>query len=177
MHTDTAEQPDILAEGNHVRLLRSGGWEYVERTNGFGVVVIVAVTDESKLLLVEQYRPPVKNPVIELPAGLAGDCANYEREGLVDAAQRELLEETGYMAGEMILLTAGPTSAGLTTEQISIFRAVRLRKTQKGGGDHGERITVHEVPLADVNSWLRSRQAAGSLVDPKLYIALYFATV
>ena len=62
------------------------------------MVAIIAVTDEDKLLLVEQHRPPVNQTVLELPAGLVGDLSDHPMEDLEQAAQRELLEETGYRA-------------------------------------------------------------------------------
>ena len=48
--------PRVLAEGRWLRLIDDDGWEYAERTGSRGVAVIVAVTDDSELLLVEQ-RP------------------------------------------------------------------------------------------------------------------------
>ena len=90
-----------LAEGRWLRLVDDAGWEHVERVNGHGVVVILAVTEEGELLLVEQYRPAVKSRVIEVPAGLTGDVAGREDEDADAAARRELLEETGYEAQEM----------------------------------------------------------------------------
>lgn len=167
--------PTVVAQGKHLRLMRVGTWEYVERANISGIVGIIAVTDDGKLLLVEQYRPPVGKNVIELPAGLAGDVRGQEDEGLLAAARRELLEETGYEAAEMILLPSGPVSAGLSTEVVTMVRATKLRKVASGGGDASERITVHEVPLAEVVSLLGQMEASGRLVDLKVYVGLYFA--
>jgi ADP-ribose pyrophosphatase len=165
----------ILAEGKHIRLVEEDGWEYAERVQASGIAVIVAVTPEGRLLLVEQYRRPVKARVLELPAGLAGDIAGQESEDLTDAARRELLEETGYEAATMVALTAGPPTAGLATEIVTFFRATGLRKTGPGGGDATEGIVVHEVPVAEVESWCRARATTGVLVDPKVYAGLYFA--
>src|SRR5215217_1288754 len=92
------QPPTTIAEGKRVRLVRRGDWEFVTRKKSSGIVAIVAVTDDYKLVLVEQYRPPVAKSVIELPAGLAGDEAGHEQEDLLTAARRELLEETGYEA-------------------------------------------------------------------------------
>jgi ADP-ribose pyrophosphatase len=113
--------------------------------------------------------------IIELPAGLAGDSLEQFGEPLVEAALRELLEETGYSAGEMVLLTSGPPSAGLATEIVSFFLARQLRRTSAGGGDHQEDIVVHEVPLSEIDAWLKNKAAEGLLVDPKVYAGLYFA--
>ena len=78
----------VLGEGRWLRLVDDGGWEYAERSGSNGVVVIVAVTDDDRLVLVEQYRPAVKARVIEAPAGLVGDLAGYEDEDRLAAASR-----------------------------------------------------------------------------------------
>lgn len=166
----------ILAQGKHVRLVLEDGWEYVERTQASGIAVIVAVTAEGRMLLVEQYRRPVKSRVLELPAGLAGDVAGHELEDLAEAARRELLEETGYEAETMTALASGPPSAGLATEVVTFFRARGLRKTGPGGGDGTEGIVVHEVPVAEIAAWCREQAGKGCLVDPKVYAGLYFLT-
>jgi len=165
---------EILHEGRHVVLKSAGGWEYAERRQVSGCVGILAVTAENKLLLVEQFRPPVQCNVIELPAGLAGDIAGTEDEPLAVAAKRELLEETGYAAGRMYFLCEGPVSAGLSTEIISFFHAQDLHKVHGGGGDHSEDIRVHEVPLDDLQSWLAQRRDEGCLIDLKIFTALHF---
>ena len=62
------EQEGKVAE-ELVKLVEENGWEYAERTRVSGIVAIVAVTRKGDVLLTEQYRPPVKKNVIELPAG------------------------------------------------------------------------------------------------------------
>jgi ADP-ribose pyrophosphatase len=163
---------DILYEGQFLRILKKGRWEYVERRKTSGIVGILAITAENKILLVEQFRPPLGKQVIELPAGLAGDIPGSEHEALAVAAQRELLEETGYEAGTMRYLTEGPASAGLSTEIITFFHALDVKKVEAGGGDAGEAITVHEVPLAGLELWLQAKRNEGILVDYKIYAAL-----
>jgi ADP-ribose pyrophosphatase len=172
---DSGETQQILAAGRFVRLVSDGGWEYAERVGSTGVVTIVAVTDEGRLLLAEQYRRPVGRRVIELPAGLAGDIDGAESEEFAAAARRELLEETGYRAERMTWLTEGPSSAGLSSEVITFFLATGLEKTGPGGGDGSEQIEVHEVPLDSAAEWLAARAKDGTYVDPKVYAGLYFA--
>ncbi len=165
---------EILGEGRFLRLLSRNGWEWVERTQCSGVVVILALTSEEKVLLVEQYRAPMNSNVIEFPAGLAGDLPAYENEALRDAATRELLEETGYRADEMHYHMAGPVSAGMSSEQIHFLEARGLEKVSAGGGDETETITVHEIPLHETDVWLRKRMHEGTPVDPKVFAGLYF---
>lgn len=163
-----------LHTGRFLALVKDGPWEYAERTNAVGGAVIVAVTPEQKLLLVEQYRVPVHARTIELPAGIIGDEPGSSDEAHAEAARRELLEETGYEAGRMEFLTHGPSSSGLTSETVTLFRASELRRIGPGGGVAHEAITVHEVQLREVHGWLEAKAKQNVLVDPKIYAGLYF---
>lgn len=165
---------ETLHAGRHLSLVRLGHWEFATRHGATGVVALIAVTRDAKMLLVEQLRPPLGKRVIELPAGLSGDIAGEEAESLATAAQRELLEETGYEAQEVRLLTEGPSSAGLTDEMISFFLMTGLTKTGKGGGDASEDILVHEVPLMAMPMWLEEHRQAGWAIDPKIYVGLFW---
>jgi len=149
-------------------------WEYAFRTNATGVVVLVPVTDTGELILVEQYRIPVRSRVMELPAGLVGDAGDAE-EDLQTAAQRELIEETGYRAGYFDELLTCPSTPGMSDEVVSIFYAGDLEKVGPGGGDGSEKITVHSMPIATASEWLKARMAEGIMVDPKIYAGLFWA--
>jgi ADP-ribose pyrophosphatase len=163
-----------LAAGRFLALVREGHWEYAERTNATGAAVIVAVTEAKRLLLVEQYRLPVHARTVELPAGIVGDEPGSGGEAHIEAARRELLEETGYRAESLHALTHGPASSGLTSETVTLFLARGLRRVGPGGGVAHEDITVHEVPLAAVDEWLEAKAQTGVLVDPKVFAGLYF---
>lgn len=165
---------EVIASGRFLRMVREGGWEFVERVNAKAVVVIIASTPEGRVLFVEQHRPPLGCRVIELPAGLAGDISGQENEDLEAAARRELLEETGYEAASWERIGAGPTSSGLSTEIVTLFLARDLRRTASGGGDETEDITVHEIPVEEAVRWLSEKAAEGIPADPKVYSALYF---
>jgi ADP-ribose pyrophosphatase len=169
--SDDAED-QVLATGRYLRLVDRRGWEYAERTRTTGVVVIVAVIASEHLLLVEQHRPALDAPVIELPAGLAGDLPGQEDEPLERAAQRELLEETGYAAKHLCFLAAGPSSSGLCSEIYSFFEARGLERRTAGGGDESENITVHAAPLAGLRAWLERESLRGALIDPRIYAGL-----
>jgi ADP-ribose pyrophosphatase len=173
--SDEAPSRQILAEGEHLRLVRQGHWEYAERTKTNRAVVIVAVTAQRELVLIEQYRVPLGKRVIELPAGLVGDGASNASEEYVAAARRELLEETGYEAAGMRLMTVGPPTAGLASEMVAFVLASGLRKVAPGGGDEAEDIEVHTVELSDVRRWLAEQAARDVLIDPKIFAGLYFA--
>lgn len=170
----SVSQLETLHAGRYLSLVRRGRWEFATRHGATGVVGLIAVTDDAKMLLVEQLRPPLGKRVLELPAGLSGDIAGEEAESLVTAAQRELLEETGYEAQEVRLLTEGPSSAGLTDEMISFFLMTGLTKTGEGGGDASEDIIVHEVPLTAMPGWLEEHRQAGWAIDPKIYVGLFW---
>jgi len=163
-----------LHTGRFLALVKEGPWEYAERVNASGAAIIIAVTEEGNLLLVEQFRIPVQARTIEFPAGVIGDEPGTSEESHAEAARRELLEETGYEAGAMAAVTHGPSCSGVTSETITLFHATRLRRVHAGGGVAHEDITVHEVPLAKAHEWLAARASAGSMVDPKVYAGLYF---
>ena len=167
---------EVLGEGRFLRLVRRRGWEYAERPRIHGIVVLVAVTPRGELLLVEQHREAVGAAVLELPAGLAGDEPGLEHESLEEAATRELREETGWEASAWERLSAGPPTAGLSNEVVTLMRARGLVRRHEGGGAGSERITLHAVPLADVPAWLREREAGGTLVDPKVWAGLWWAS-
>lgn len=174
---DRGEEADeIVHRGKFLTYRKTGqNWEYVTRSNAKGCVAILAVTDDKRVILTEQFRPPVGRKVIELPAGLAGDIPLQEDEPLVSAAKRELKEETGYVAKNWTLLSEGTSSAGLTDEYVSLFYATGLTKMGDGGGVGSEEIRVHYVSQMDVPKWCRDRQAEGMRVDFKIFAALYLA--
>ena len=164
----------VKYEGKYLQFIVEDGWEYVRRHNCTGIVIVVSMTDEGKVVLVEQYRPPVKGKVIEFPAGLINDQEADELESLESAAKRELFEETGYQAQRIDVLVCGPVSGGSSADTVTIVRAWDLKKTGPGGGDASEGIVVHEVELREVERWLSDREREGYLIEPKIYSGLYF---
>lgn len=167
------ESLTVHATGRFLRLVERDDWEFACRANSRGVVILVPVTDDGKLVLVEQYRIPVQARVIELPAGLVGDLDD-RNEPLATAARRELLEETGYEARDWAIMLECPSSSGMSDEIITFVRASGLSKTGPGGGDESEDIEVHCIALNEVDGWLQKRIADGLLVDPKIWSALYW---
>ena len=166
-----SDETETLYEGRYLRLKQRGSWEYAERTHAGSAVIVIAITPENKLLFVEQFRVPIQQRTIEMPAGLVGDLG--EDDTMEDAARRELLEETGWQAQEVKLLMVGPSSAGMSTEMIGFARARGLVKVHDGGGDDSEDITVHEVPLDSAPQWLAQKIREGYSMDPKLWAGLW----
>jgi ADP-ribose pyrophosphatase len=159
-------------EGKYLRMKVRGHWEYVERTHADGMaVIIIAVTPEDDVVFVEQYRVPLQARTIEMPAGLVGD--DHASDTLEDAARRELIEETGWEAGRVQVLLAGPTSSGMSSERIAFVRATHLTRVGAGGGVAGEDITVHVVPRAQAPAWLMGKAREGFEVDLKLWAGLW----
>jgi ADP-ribose pyrophosphatase len=169
-----ANNPTVHYSGRFLGFKERDQWEYAFRTNASGVVVLVPVTDAGELVLVEQYRIPVKSRVLELPAGLVGDSGNFE-EDFKTAARRELLEETGYKAAVLEELLTSPSTPGMADEIITIFFASGLERVGPGGGDGNEDITVHHVALENAVEWLEARRAEGIMLDPKIYAGLFWA--
>lgn len=162
---------EVLYRGKFLNFVREGHWEYCERNNCKGAVMVFACTPEDKVVLVEEFRPPIGCLSLCFSAGLSNDEGE---ESDAEAARRELLEETGYEAAEMRYLFTGPSSPGLTSESLAFFLATGLRRVASGGGVNHERISVREVPLDKLETWLTEQSAAGIAVDPRIYTGLYF---
>lgn len=139
-------------------------WEALERLGIGGIVVMVAVTPDGNVILERQFRPPVGRDVIELPAGLVDPGESMEV-----AANRELIEETGWSAGKLAFLAEGPISTGASTEALRAYLCTNLEHVGKNGGDDNEIIEVIEVPIREVQEFLRAAQTKGTLVDLKVF--------
>jgi ADP-ribose pyrophosphatase len=164
-----------IFEGKHVLVLERDGWEFVERKKGKSAVVILAVTDDDHVILVEQFRRPVNARVIDFPAGLVGDEGGSDDPA--ETARRELEEETGYVCSSVERLIAGPTSPGITSETVAFYRATGLSQRGAGGGVGGEDITVHRVPRASIVDWLNQKQDEGAMIDVKIWAGLWWLSV
>lgn len=160
-----------IFEGKHLLVFSRDGWEYAERKKATEAVAVVAETDDGRVILTEQHRRPVEASVIDFPAGLVGDEDGNDDPAAV--ARKELEEETGYVCDSVERLARGPSSPGITSEIVSLYRATGVRRVGEGGGVGGEDITVHAVPVADIRHWLQRKAGEGVLIDLK--VALYFS--
>ena len=148
----------------------AGRWEYVRRTRGIQAAVIIALTDAREIVLVEQYRPHLGRPCIELPAGLVGD--ETQGESTFVSARRELYEETGFEAARWESIGEFASSPGMVGEIFHLYRATGLTRTGHGGGTASEGITPHMVSLADLPAFLESARTRGCAIDTRLLIGL-----
>jgi len=108
-----------------------------------GAVGLVPVLDDGRIVLVEQYRYPAGEILIEVPAGRL-----EEGETPDQTARRELLEETGYMADEMKRVTVFYTTPGYTSEKLYLYLARGLTKAETKP-DFDENIRLREVSVED----------------------------
>jgi ADP-ribose pyrophosphatase len=138
-------------------------WEAFERSNCDGIVAIVPVTDNQEVLLIRQFRPPVNSYVIEFPAGL-----NDRGGTLEEAARRELLEETGYAADNLIYLAEGPLSSGASGEILTVYLATGLTFRGIGERDETEDIEVLKIPIKSLSQQLSILGSEGNYIDLKI---------
>jgi len=144
-------------------------WEAVERINCTGIVVIIPVTAQGDLLLIRQFRPVLNKYVIEFPAGL-----NDRGETLIDAARRELIEETGYSSEKFEFMAEGPVSSGLSAEVLTVFLARDVRPASpdlliKYPIDETEEIEVISTSIMSAYDKIEEFRRQGDVADLKIY--------
>lgn len=168
--SDSEEQ--VVWAGKFITAKVRGKWEYVARSRGIRAAVILAIDEQDHVLLVEQFRVPLGKPCLELPAGLIGDDESSPDEDALAAAARELEEETGYRAARIESLGEFYSSPGMVSESFTLLRASGLERIGPGGGTDGEDITVHRVPLAEVDKFIDTARQRGLGIDVRLLMLL-----
>lgn len=160
----------VMYDGNFITvckdnvLLPDGSTSTREYITHPGAVAVLALLDNGKLVMERQFRYPLHREFIELPAGKID--AN---EDILVCAQRELLEETGYVAREWIHLTTAWPCIGYADERMEYFLARGL--THQGSKlDEGEFLEVFELTLAEALDWVK----AGKIDDSKTIIGLFW---
>jgi len=172
MGTPDANLPERIEwQGKFITTKTRGRWEYVSRSRGIKAAVILAVED-GHVLLVEQYRVPLGQSCIELPAGLIGDHDDGEKDDPLAAAGRELEEETGFRASELIDRGSFFSSPGMVSESFTLVQARQLERVGPGGGVDGENIIVHRVALTELDTFIDGKRAEGCGIDVRLLLLL-----
>ena len=145
-------------------LLPDGSTSTREYITHPGAVAMLALLDNGNLVMERQFRYPLHREFIELPAGKIDDG-----EDILVTAQRELLEETGYVAREWIHLTTAWPCIGYSDERMEYFLARGL--THVGNKlDDGEFLEVFELSLDQAIEWIR----LGKITDSKTIVGLFW---
>lgn len=135
--------------------------EYIEHP---GAVAVLAMLDNGKLVMERQFRYAPGREFVEIPAGKID-----HQEDILATAQRELLEETGYVASEWTHLTTTWPCIGYADERIEYFLARGLTHRERRLDD-GEFLEVFELSLDEALEWVRS----GKINDSKTIVGLFW---
>jgi ADP-ribose pyrophosphatase len=130
-----------------------------------GAVAVVPVNDKREVILVKQYRHPIEDLLIEIPAGKLDNC-----ESPTDCANRELEEEVGARGGRLVHLSSFMTTPGFSNEVLHLYLALDFEKRQNKL-DEDEFLEVIIVGLEEsINMILR-----GEIRDAKTIIGILLA--
>jgi ADP-ribose pyrophosphatase len=119
-----------------------------------GAVAILALTDDNKIVVVEQYRKALEKTIIEIPAGKLELGEDPET-----CARRELEEETGYGCKEMEWLISFYTSPGFADEIVHLYIAKGLEKKENAASlDEDEFVNLMEITLEEAQAYLKEQR-------------------
>lgn len=131
-----------------------------------GAVAILAVTDDHKVLMVEQFRKALEKTIVEIPAGKLEKGEEPEL-----CARRELEEETGYVCKNLELLTSFYTSPGFADELVHVYLATGLTKKENSAGlDEDEFLNLEEVTLEEALQYVKEQK----IYDAKTIYAVQY---
>jgi 8-oxo-dGTP pyrophosphatase MutT (NUDIX family) len=132
-----------------------------------GAVGVVALDDQGRVMLIKQYRHPVRESLWELPAGLM----DIDGELALTTAQRELGEEAGLQAEKWNVLVDVLTSPGMTDEATRIYLARDVSETGKERSDEDEEadlelawVDLDEAVLSVMSGGIRNALAVAGLL-------------
>lgn len=160
-------QGKIITVRQDLVLLENGREAFRDVVNHPGAVAVVAITNDDKILLVRQYRHPISEALLEIPAG---KLEQGERPD--DCARRELEEETGYVAAELRQLTSIYTTPGFCNEIIHIYLATKLTKTAQCL-DEDEFLNIEQYTSGEVQQMITN----GRIHDAKSIVGLLIANL
>jgi len=130
-----------------------------------GAVAVIAITEEEKILLVEQYRKALERTLIEIPAGKL-----EKGEDPRESAKRELMEETGYTCENLEHITSFYTSPGFANELVHIYQATGLKQERELQLDEDEFVSVMEVTYDEALNLVKEQK----IFDAKTMYAVQY---
>lgn len=134
--------------------LPNGATSKREIINHPGAVAVIAVTENNKILVVEQYRKALERSIIEIPAGKL-----EKGEEPIVTARRELEEETGYTTDDLQFVQAFATSPGFADEIIHIYVAKNLKKLEVAAElDEDEFVELMEISLEEAETMIADKR-------------------
>lgn len=149
--------------------LPDGNYSKREIVKHPGAVGIIALTKDKKILLVKQYRKPVEEALLEIPAGL-----REEGEDPETTAIRELEEETGYTTDQMTYVTSFYTSPGFSNEILHLYQAGSLERLESPvSGDEDEFIQVKALSMNEAKKYMKQNR----IRDAKTQYALLYLQI
>lgn len=133
------------------------------------VVIIVPFLDRQRLLMIRQYRYPIGKVLLEFPAGHVDS-----EEDPLDTAERELDEETGYVAKKIEYVYHYHPSVSRTKQLVHVFRATGLSKAGATKHDSGEQIKMEMVTTKKLRQMILKGKVenAGTLIAYMLCCAM-----
>ena len=127
-------------------------------------VNIIALTKDSQVVLIEQFRHGSEEIILEIPGGMLD--ANEDREA---AAKRELSEETGYSSDEFIYLGKSRPNPAIQNNWIYHYAALNSEKTAETDFDEHESVVTKLFPLSEIENLVRSGKITHSLAIVGFY--------
>jgi ADP-ribose pyrophosphatase len=165
LESKTMYQGDYLHVLRDVVMLPNGQSSTREHIKHPGAVMVIPVFENGDVLVVRQYRYPLHGVFVEFPAG-----KKDKGEAPLVTGQRELLEETGYVAQEWLHVTDIHNAIAYCDEVIHFYIAHGLTQQSEQQLDENEFVDVKRVSLSELEDWMRQ----GWVPDVKTQLGIFW---
>ncbi|WP_294134886.1 NUDIX domain-containing protein [uncultured Clostridium sp.] len=163
MFFETTIKETVIYNGNYLSLINvdvelpDGNLSNRDIIKHPGACAIIPFLNDNEVILVEQFRKPLEKTLLEIPAGKLN-----KNETPITCAHRELEEETGYKAKDMIYLGKIATAPGFCDEIIHLFKATNLYEGKKSC-DEDEFTDIKKFTLDEIKLMIKK----GEIIDTK----------
>jgi len=147
LRVDTTKSP-LSGKAHDFYVIESPDW-----------VNIIPITPDNQVVMVKQFRHGIKEVTLEIPGGVVENGDSIE-----DNAARELLEETGYRAGELSLLGVIHPNPAIIDNRCYTYLARSLKKINGGNFDETEDIETELFPIKQIPELIKEGIITNSLV-------------